>query len=263
MLPVTASVPRAASCTLRAISAVAAPCSSMAAAIEVEIWRHLGDRAGDLLDRRHRLLRRLLHRADLGRDLLRRLGRLARQLLHLGRHHGKALAGLAGARRLDGGVERQQVGLAGDGVDQLHHVADPARRVAASSCTAASVRRAPCTARSAICDDCATWEAISRIEIDSSSVAAATVCTLAEVCWAAEETVTDCWVVWPAIGGHRLGGGLHLGGGRGQALRQGRDVRLEALRQLVEHLGPAHLGLVLGLLGGGVSRRAFLAIMAP
>jgi hypothetical protein len=38
MLPVTASVPRAASWTLRAISAAAAPCSSMAAAIEVEIW---------------------------------------------------------------------------------------------------------------------------------------------------------------------------------------------------------------------------------
>ena len=34
--------------------------------------------------------------------------------------------------------------------------------------------------------------------MESSSVAAATVCTLAEVCWAADETVTDCWVVWPA-----------------------------------------------------------------
>ncbi len=36
----------------------------------------------------------------------------------------KPLAGVAGARRLDRGVERQQVGLAGDGADQPKHVAD-------------------------------------------------------------------------------------------------------------------------------------------
>ncbi len=36
----------------------------------------------------------------------------------------KPLPALAGAGRLDGGVERQQVGLAGDVVDQLDHVAD-------------------------------------------------------------------------------------------------------------------------------------------
>ena len=41
--------------------------------------------------------------------------------------HGEALAGLAGARRLDGGVERQQVGLLGDRGDQLDDVADAAR----------------------------------------------------------------------------------------------------------------------------------------
>ena len=40
--------------------------------------------------------------------------------------HGEALAGLAGARRLDRGVERQQVGLLGDGGDQLDDVADAA-----------------------------------------------------------------------------------------------------------------------------------------
>ena len=48
--------------------------------------------------------------------------------LHLRRDHGKAAAGLAGARRLDGGVERQQIGLLGDGGDQLHHVADASGR---------------------------------------------------------------------------------------------------------------------------------------
>ena len=41
----------------------------------------------------------------------------------------KPRAGLAGARRLDRGVERQQVGLLGDGGDQLDHVADAAGRL--------------------------------------------------------------------------------------------------------------------------------------
>ena len=40
------------------------------------------------------------------------------EALDLGGHHGKALAGLARARRLDGGVERQQIGLRGNVVDQ-------------------------------------------------------------------------------------------------------------------------------------------------
>ena len=34
--------------------------------------------------------------------------------LHLGGDHREAAARIAGARRLDGGVEREQVGLAGD-----------------------------------------------------------------------------------------------------------------------------------------------------
>ena len=36
---------------------------------------------------------------------------LGGQLLDFVRDHGKALAGLAGAGRLDGGVERQELGL--------------------------------------------------------------------------------------------------------------------------------------------------------
>jgi hypothetical protein len=35
----------------------------------------------------------------------------------------------AGARGLDGGVQCQQVGLAGNGVDQFDHIADAARRL--------------------------------------------------------------------------------------------------------------------------------------
>src|SRR3546814_10805198 len=46
------------------------------------------------------------------------LGGLHGERLHLAGHHGEALAGLAGARRLDGRVERQQVGLLGDVMDQ-------------------------------------------------------------------------------------------------------------------------------------------------
>ena len=76
-----------------------------------------------------RLLGRGLDAGDLLADLAGRLRGLLGQRLHLGRDHRKAAAGLAGARRLDGGVERQQIGLAGDGIDQLDHVADPARRL--------------------------------------------------------------------------------------------------------------------------------------
>jgi hypothetical protein len=46
------------------------------------------------------------------------------QTLDLGRHHGEAATGLARARRLDRGIEREQVGLAGDFADQLDDVAD-------------------------------------------------------------------------------------------------------------------------------------------
>jgi hypothetical protein len=51
------------------------------------------------------------------------------RFFHLRRDHGEAVAGLAGARRLDRGVERQQVGLPGDVLDQRHHVADLLRAV--------------------------------------------------------------------------------------------------------------------------------------
>ena len=40
-----------------------------------------------------------------------------------------AAAGLAGARGLDGGVERQEVGLGRDGVDEAYDFADPPRRL--------------------------------------------------------------------------------------------------------------------------------------
>ena len=94
-----------------------------------EISDSLLDGVADLLDRDHRFLGRRLDAGDLLADLAGRLGGLLGQRLHFGGHDGEAAAGLAGARRLDGGVERQQVGLPGDGVDQFDDVADPGRRL--------------------------------------------------------------------------------------------------------------------------------------
>jgi hypothetical protein len=52
--------------------------------------------------------------------LLRTLGQAA----HFVGDHGKTTAGFTGARRFNGRVERQQVGLFGHGLDHVHHAAD-------------------------------------------------------------------------------------------------------------------------------------------
>ena len=52
------------------------------------------------------------------------LGGLAGQRFHLGSDHRETAAGRARARRLDGGVERKEIGLSGDRLDQPHHFAD-------------------------------------------------------------------------------------------------------------------------------------------
>ncbi len=113
--------------------------------------------AGDLTDARRLLVRGrrdLLHqirgladrRHQLGQQLARALGdfdaptgqvadllggRLAAlgQLAHLVGHHGEAAPVLAGARRLDGGVERQQVGLVGDLLDDRDLLGDRPHRL--------------------------------------------------------------------------------------------------------------------------------------
>ena len=77
----------------------------------------------------HRILGRALHAGDLGADFLGGLGGLGRQVLHFGGDHRKALAGFAGARRFDGGVEGQKIGLVGDLVDQRDDLADLLRGV--------------------------------------------------------------------------------------------------------------------------------------
>ena len=57
-------------------------------------------------------------------DLVGGLRGLARQRLHLAGNHRKAAPGLAGPCRLDGGIERQKIGLLGNRGDQLDHLAD-------------------------------------------------------------------------------------------------------------------------------------------
>ena len=71
----------------------------------------------------------LLDRRDVAGDLLGRLGRLIGQVLDLRRDDREALAGFTGARRLDRGVKGQEIGLAGDIVDQTHHLANLVRRL--------------------------------------------------------------------------------------------------------------------------------------
>ena len=57
-------------------------------------------------------------------DFLGGLGGLVGQLLHFGSNDRKALAGLAGPRRLDGRIEGKQIGLGGDGLDEGDDLTD-------------------------------------------------------------------------------------------------------------------------------------------
>ena len=84
----------------------------------------------DLLDRLRGVGRGGLDGADLLGDLRGGPGGLGGERFHLGGDDGKALAGFAGARRLDRGIEREQVGLAGDRLDQPDHLADAGGRAA-------------------------------------------------------------------------------------------------------------------------------------
>src|SRR5207302_5051434 len=84
----------------------------------------LADDLADLRDRLDRSLGIALDRLDLAADVLRGLGGLLGQLLHLVGDDGKALARLAGPGRLNRRVQGQQIGLLGDGGDDLDDVAD-------------------------------------------------------------------------------------------------------------------------------------------
>ena len=140
-----------------------------------ELTDDAGDR-GDFLDR---ALGRLLDGGDLPRDIVGGARGLVGERLHFGGDHGKALAGFAGARRLDGGVERQQIGLRRDRGNGADHRADAFGGVgerADGLLGCARYRRprtAPCRARGSTC-----WP-ISWIDPDSSSVAR----TMTSMCW--------------------------------------------------------------------------------
>src|SRR5262249_23854499 len=87
------------------------------------------DGHADLLDGGDGIERGRLHAGDLRADVVGGLGGLRGERLHFLGDDGEAAAGGAGAPRLDGGIERQEVGLLGDGGDYLDHVADALRHL--------------------------------------------------------------------------------------------------------------------------------------
>ena len=124
MLELTCWVPCAACCTLREISCVAAPCSSTAEAIvdEISDIRPMVSPIS-LIALTDSCVAAWMPEicALISPVALALLG----QALNFGCNESKAATRLAGSRRLDGGIQRQQVGLTCNGVDQLDHIADP------------------------------------------------------------------------------------------------------------------------------------------
>ena len=93
----------------------------------VDVLEHRADRFDRLRDAMHGVDRTrgvALQRFDLLGDLFSRVLGLHRERLHLGGDYGEAAPGLAGARGLDGGIERQQRGLPRDLRDQVDDIAD-------------------------------------------------------------------------------------------------------------------------------------------
>jgi hypothetical protein len=119
---------------------------------------------------------------DQGLDLARGLGAALGQAPHLGRHHRKAAALFTGARGFHRGVQRQDVGLEGDAVDDTddlgdlaaagadgvhrrYHLAHHLPALGWPPPRAPSARRLACWAEAALCR---SWSLIC--------------CMLAEVC---------------------------------------------------------------------------------
>jgi hypothetical protein len=63
----------------------------------------------------------LLHLADDRGNFRGGLGRALRQLAHFIGHHGKASAHFTGPGGFDGRIQRQQIGLFGNFLDDVHH----------------------------------------------------------------------------------------------------------------------------------------------
>jgi len=90
----------------------------------VATWLISRMRSGDAGDGLDAGRGRLPDAGDLGAELVGHPGRLRGEALHLRRDDREAPFHLAGAGRLEGGVEREQIGLTGDVRDQAYHVAD-------------------------------------------------------------------------------------------------------------------------------------------
>jgi hypothetical protein len=139
----------------------------------------------------------VLHLGDLGADLLRRLRGLGCEALDLGCHHSEAAAGLPGPRRLDGGVERKQIGL--PAISLINLTTSPIRSAAPARLRISlPARLASLTARPVLDEDEATWRLISAIEDASCSAALATVATLLEAWLDAEITPAVSRLVFSA-----------------------------------------------------------------
>ena len=147
------------------------------------------DRAAYLLDRPGGLLGRLLHACDLGRDFLGRLAGLVGQRLDLGSDDREAAACFTGTRRLDGGIEREQIGL-GAATVWISPTTWPMRCAAAVRPLTISVVLLLCaTAWLEMVVASAARRLISPIDATSSSAPDATAWTFAEV-WVDEFDAT-------------------------------------------------------------------------
>jgi hypothetical protein len=173
--------------TLSAISLVAADCSSTAVAMvattsltSVITWVISADLA-------HGGGWWSLDALDFLLDVLGGLGGLLGQFLDLVGHHGKALAGLAGPGRLDGGVEGQQVDLFADVGDGFDHLADGVGRLPSWSMLVEALE-ALCRLVGNARAFSAFW-AISPMVEDISSAAVATMLVLVADCSMAAATL--------------------------------------------------------------------------
>lgn len=70
-----------------------------------------------MLERLLELTQQTARKINTAGHLSRRAGGALGKTTHLLSHHGEASAGLSGPGRLDGRIQRQQIGLAGDALD--------------------------------------------------------------------------------------------------------------------------------------------------
>ena len=87
-------------------------------------FRYPGNGRADLLDRRDRILGRRLDVGDLLADFVGGFRSLLGERLHFRRDNRKSPAGFAGARGFDGRVQRQKIGLSGNGLNQIDNIPD-------------------------------------------------------------------------------------------------------------------------------------------